>query len=50
MSISTDTVNHQFAYDWKLGKQTGNETITITVSYAGTSSTTVLYEPIVITS
>jgi hypothetical protein len=45
-----DTTNHQFIYNWKLGQPTGNATITITVGYPGTSSTTVLSEPIVITS
>jgi hypothetical protein len=45
-----DVAAHQYIYNWKLGGQTGNEKITVTVSYPGTSSTTVLSEPIVITS
>jgi hypothetical protein len=44
-----DTASHQFIYNWKLGTRTGNETITITLSYPGTTSTTTLSEPIVIT-
>lgn len=44
-----DTVKHQFVYDWKLGPQTGNETIAVRVGYPGTTATTSLSEPIVIT-
>jgi hypothetical protein len=45
-----ETTNHQFVYNWKLGSKTGNDTITITVSYPGSQTTTTLSEPIVITS
>jgi hypothetical protein len=45
-----DTTNHQFIYNWKLGQQTGNVTIGITVSYPGTTSTTVLSQPIAVTT
>ena len=36
-SAATD----QFQYDWHLGKPTGAETVSVTVSYPGTSATTV---------
>jgi hypothetical protein len=45
-----DTTNHQFIYNWQLGTKTGNDTITITVSYPGTTATTTITEPIVITT
>jgi hypothetical protein len=38
--VEYDAGKHQFTYDWKLGKQTGEETITVTVSYPSTSKTT----------
>jgi hypothetical protein len=48
--VKYDTVKHQFVYDWKLGPRTGNETIAVRVSYPGTTATTSLSEPILITS
>jgi hypothetical protein len=44
-----DTVKHQFVYDWKLGPRSGNETITASVSYPGTTAATSLSEAIAIT-
>jgi hypothetical protein len=41
---------NEFVYDWKLGQQTGNVTISVTISYPGTASTTVLSEPISVTN
>jgi hypothetical protein len=41
-----DSANHQFIYTWKLGNQTGPETITATVTYAGTNTTTTTSLPI----
>jgi hypothetical protein len=43
-----DTTMHQFIYNWKLGKAAGPATITMTVSYADTTITTRLSEPITI--
>jgi hypothetical protein len=43
-----DTANHQFIYNWQLGSKTGNDTITIKVSYPGTSATTTLSDQITI--
>jgi hypothetical protein len=48
--VKYDTANHQFIYNWKLGQKTGNVTISVTVSYPGTTGTTVLSEPIVVTT
>ena len=45
-----DGKNHQLVYDWKLGQPTGNVTISVTVSYPGATGTTVLSEPVVVTS
>jgi hypothetical protein len=45
-----DTTSHQFIFNWMLGKKTGAETITVTVSYPSPASTTVKSEPITITS
>ena len=48
--MTYDAANDQFALNWKLGKKPlGNATITVTISYPGTTSTTRLTEPIVIT-
>jgi hypothetical protein len=44
-----DTANHQFTYSWKLGQPIGAETIGVRIGYPGTSTTTVLSEPIAIT-
>jgi Tol biopolymer transport system component len=44
-----DTTAHQFVYRLKLGTTTGNDTITVSVSYPGTNTTTVLSEAIRIT-
>ena len=44
-----DTGTDEFGYDWSLGQQTGNVTISLTVSYPGTTTATVLSEPIVVT-
>jgi hypothetical protein len=41
-----DSANHQFIYTWKLGNQTGAETISATVSYAGTNTTHTTSRPI----
>jgi hypothetical protein len=44
-----DAVNDQFVYSWKLAKQpVGTARITVSVSYAGTSTTTSLSESITI--
>ena len=44
-----DLASRQFIYNWKLGKQPlGSVTITVTVSYPGTTTTTQLSETIVI--
>jgi hypothetical protein len=40
----------EFRYSWRLGQQTGNVTIHVTVSYPGTTSTTTLSDPIVVTN
>jgi hypothetical protein len=48
--VRYDTTKHQFIYNWKLGPQTGNETISVSVGYPGTNGSTSLSEPIVITS
>jgi len=45
-----DLVNHQFVYNWKLGQATGNVTITVSVSYPGTASTTSLSTSMVVTT
>jgi hypothetical protein len=45
-----DTTNRLFFYNWKLGSQTGNDTITMTVSYPGTNQTTTISQPITITN
>ena len=42
------TRSREFRYAWGLGQHTGNATISATVSYPGTSKTTVLSEPITI--
>ena len=47
--VKYDAKNDQFVFDWKLGKQPGNETITVAVGYSDTTTTTLLSEPIVIT-
>jgi hypothetical protein len=44
-----DTANHQLVFNWKLGKPTGNVTISVQIGYAGTTTKTVLSEPITIT-
>jgi CotH protein/lamin tail-like protein len=44
-----DTANHQLVFNWKLGKPTGNVTISVQIGYAGTTTKTVLSEPIAIT-
>jgi hypothetical protein len=44
-----DPLMHQFVFTWKLGKSpTGPDTLQVTVSYAGTTSTTSLLETITI--
>jgi hypothetical protein len=43
-----DTPSHQFVFTWKLRGPPGAETITVTVSYPGTSTTTTNSEPITI--
>ncbi len=45
-----DTTGHQFVYTWKLGSKPGDDTVTITVSYPGTSATSVLSESIAIST
>jgi len=45
-----DTTEHQFIYNWKIGQKTGNVTISIQISYPGTTAKTTLSEPIVVTS
>jgi hypothetical protein len=44
-----DTANHQLIYNWKLGQTTGSVTISVQVGYAGTTTKTILSEPITIT-
>jgi hypothetical protein len=44
-----DVANHQFAYSWKLGQATGSVTIAVQVSYAGTTTKTLLSAPISVT-
>jgi WD40 repeat protein len=46
-----DATAHQFVYNWKLGKSgTGAETITVSVSYSGTTTKTTISEPMTITT
>lgn len=46
-----DAASDQFIFNWKLGKSgTGTATIRVTVSYAGTTATTIKSEPITVTS
>ena len=40
-----DPATDQFLYNWKLGSQTGSETIKVTVSYANTTTTTTKSDP-----
>jgi len=44
-----DTANHQLIYSWKLGQPTGSVTISVQVGYAGTTTKTILSEPVTIT-
>jgi hypothetical protein len=44
-----DVANHQFTYSWKLGQTTGSVTIAVQVSYAGTTTKTLLSAPISVT-
>jgi CotH protein/lamin tail-like protein len=44
-----DTANHQLIYNWKLGQPIGSVTISTQVGYAGTTTKTVLSEPVTIT-
>lgn len=45
--VKYDSKNDLFVYDWKIpGKTTGTETLTITVTYPNTPTTTILREPI----
>jgi WD40 repeat protein len=45
-----DSASHQFIYNWKLAKSgTGAATITVSVSYGGTTTKTTISEPITIT-
>jgi hypothetical protein len=44
-----DSSTHQFVYNWKLGNQTGAETLTVTISYPSTNLTTTKSESITIT-
>lgn len=43
-----DTAEHQFTYNWKLGQTIGGVTISVQVVYVGTTTKTVLSEPITI--
>ena len=44
-----DVANHQFTYSWKLGQATGAVTISVQVTYAGTTTKTALSAPITVT-
>ena len=44
-----DTANHQLIYNWKLGQPVGAVTISVQVGYIGTTTKTVISEPITIT-
>ena len=44
-----DTANHQLIYNWKLGQPIGAVTISVQVGYIGTTTKTVISEPITIT-
>ena len=44
-----DTANHQLIYNWKLGQPVGAVTISVQVGYTGTTTKTVISEPITIT-
>jgi len=45
-----DSGDHQFIFNWKLGQAAGPVTISVTVAYPGTSSTTVLSSSITVSS
>ena len=45
-----DTANHQFIYNWKLGKTPGGETFTITITHPPGNATTTQSTPITISS
>jgi len=44
-----DPTTHQFLFNWKLGRATGSETIKITISYPGTTTTTTKTEAVTLT-